>query len=102
MSAAPPRIERRTARLVDEERSSRENPGRRFARKRAALYPGVNGVSYQLVGNVVLPGDVRQAHVAALEEEREPLVVEAQELEAGGVQVVDVDLVLDGAEAHFV
>ena len=46
--------------------------------------------------------DVGQAEVAALEAEGEPLVVEAEQVQDRGLQVVDVDLVLDGAEAELV
>src|SRR5688500_5637099 len=45
---------------------------------------------------------VRQPEVAALEAEGEFGVVEAEEVEEGGVQVVDVDLVLGGVEAELV
>src|SRR5687768_13336421 len=46
--------------------------------------------------------DVRQAEVAALEAVGEALVVEAEEVEDGGLEVVDVVLVLDHAEAQLV
>src|SRR5439155_14284240 len=61
------------------------------------------GLSESIVGNettgeVVFAADVGEAHFAALEEVGELAVVEAEEGEDGGVGVVDVDLVLDGAE----
>ena len=46
--------------------------------------------------------DVGQAEVAALETVGEPGVVEAEEVEDRGVEVVDVDLVLDAGEAEVV
>jgi hypothetical protein len=62
MSAAPPRIDRRTASRakigiasIDEQRSFRDDPGRRFARKRAALYPGVNDVTAKHVTVIHAP-----------------------------------------------
>ena len=46
--------------------------------------------------------DVGEAEVAALELEGELLVVEAEQVQQGRVQVVDVGLVLDAVEAEFV
>ena len=46
--------------------------------------------------------DVGEAHVAGGEAEGEFLVVRAEQVEHGGVQVVDLDLVLDGEVAVFV
>ena len=43
-----------------------------------------------------------QPLVAAVAEEGQPLVVEAEQVQDRGVQVVDVDLVLDGVEAELV
>ena len=45
---------------------------------------------------------VGEAEVAALEAVGELGVVEAEQVQDGGVEVVDVDLVLDGVEAEFV
>ncbi len=45
---------------------------------------------------------VGQPHVAAAKAVREPLVVHAQEMKHGGVQVVNLDLVLDGMVAVVV
>ncbi len=45
---------------------------------------------------------VGQAEIAAAVAIRQPLVVEAHEVQNGGVQVVDVDAVLDGCDAEFV
>ena len=45
---------------------------------------------------------VGQPELAALVLERQPLVVEAQQVQHGGVQVVDVDAVLDDVEAEVV
>src|SRR4051794_4412457 len=47
-------------------------------------------------------GDIRQAEVSALRAVRELFVVDAAELEHGGVEVVDVDLVNLCAVAEFV
>src|SRR6186713_1291289 len=47
-------------------------------------------------------GDVGQPEVAAAVAEGEPRVVQAEEVQDGGVQVVDVDAVLDGLEAELV
>src|SRR5262249_15733761 len=49
-----------------------------------------------------LAGDVCQAKIAALELDREALMVDAQKVQQGGVQVVDVDGILDGVIAEFV
>ena len=49
-----------------------------------------------------MPGDVGQAEVAALEAVGEPRVVDAEEAEDRGVEVVDVDDVLHGRVAEFV
>ena len=46
--------------------------------------------------------DVGEAVVAALEAEGEFGVVEAEEVEDGGVEVVDVDFVFDGVKAELV
>ena len=46
--------------------------------------------------------DVGEAEVAALEAEGQLLVVEAEQVQDRGVEVVDVDAVFDGAEAEFV
>ena len=45
---------------------------------------------------------VGQAEIAALEAEREFGVVEAEEMQERGVQVVDVHPILDRVEAEFV
>jgi hypothetical protein len=45
---------------------------------------------------------VGQAEIAAVEAEGETLVIEAQEVQEGGVQVVDADLVGDGLVADVV
>ena len=45
---------------------------------------------------------VGQAEVAALEAEGELRVVEAEQVQDRGVQVVNVDAVLDGVEAEVV
>ena len=45
---------------------------------------------------------VGQAHVAAAEAVGQPLVVDAQQVQHRGVQVVDLDLVLDGVVAVLV
>ena len=50
----------------------------------------------------MVAADVGQPLVAALEEVRQLAVVEAEELEDRGVEVVDVHAVLDGAEAELV
>ena len=49
-----------------------------------------------------LAGDVGQAEVAALEAVGQPLVVDAEQVQDRGVQVVDVDGVLDGVVAEVV
>src|SRR5687767_4711808 len=49
-----------------------------------------------------VPVHVRQPEVAALEPMRESLVVEAEQVEDRGVEVVDVDGVFDGVEAEVV
>ena len=49
-----------------------------------------------------LPGDVGQAEVAALELVGQPGVVDPEEAEDRGVEVVDVDDVLDRRVAEFV
>src|SRR5262245_654022 len=49
-----------------------------------------------------LPVDVGEAEVAALRAEGELGVVDAEQMEDGGVQVVDVNAVLDGVEAEVV
>src|SRR5579884_4364314 len=49
-----------------------------------------------------LPMHVRQAEVAALEAVGQLRVIEAQQMQEGRVQVVDVDLVLDHVEAEVV
>ena len=47
-----------------------------------------------------IPGDVGQAEVAAGVAEGQPLVVQAEQVQERGVQVVDVDLVLDGVNSR--
>ena len=49
-----------------------------------------------------LPGHVGQPEVAALEAVGQPLVVDAEQVQHRGVQVVDVDDVLDGVVAELV
>ncbi len=46
--------------------------------------------------------DVGETVVAALEAVGEAFVIEAEEVHDGGLQVVDVDLVLHAAETHLV
>ena len=46
--------------------------------------------------------DVREAELAALEAEGEAFVVDAHQVHDGGLEVVDVDLVLHGVEAEFI
>jgi hypothetical protein len=46
--------------------------------------------------------DVGQPEIAALEAVGQPLVVEAQQVQDGGLQVVDVDLVPSDAETQLV
>ena len=46
--------------------------------------------------------DIGQAEIAALETVGEFRVIKAQQLQQGGVQVVDVDLVFGGVEAELV
>ena len=46
--------------------------------------------------------DVGEAEVSSLEAVGELFVVEAEEVEEGGVEVVDVDLAIDHSEAEFV
>jgi hypothetical protein len=45
---------------------------------------------------------VREAEVAALETERQPLVIEAEQVKDRGVQIVNVRAVLHRVEAEFV
>ncbi len=49
-----------------------------------------------------LAGDVGQAEVAPLEAVGEPRVVDAEQVEDRGVEVVDVDRVLDDVPAEVV
>ena len=49
-----------------------------------------------------LPVHIRQPEIAALEAVAEAGVIEAEQVQDGGVQVVDVDFVLGGVEAEFV
>src|SRR5438128_2650441 len=49
-----------------------------------------------------VPVDVRQSEISALVAEGQALVVDAAKLEHGGVEVVDVADVFDGAVAQFV
>ena len=56
----------------------------------------------QPLGQIVLPADIRQAAIAAFEQVDQLFVVEAQEREHRGVQIVDVHLVVHGAETHFI
>ena len=51
-------------------------------------------------GELVVAADVGQPHVAALEEVRQLFVVQAEELEDGRVDVVDVDAILDGGKPN--
>ena len=46
--------------------------------------------------------DVGEAEVAALEAEGEFLVIEAEEVEDGGLEIVDVDFIFHNGEAEFV
>ena len=50
----------------------------------------------------MLTADVGESLVSSLEQERKALVIEAEQAENGGVQVVDVDRVLSGAEPDVV
>ena len=45
---------------------------------------------------------VREAHITPAEAERQAFVIDAQEVEQGGVQVVDLDAILDHLVAPFV
>ena len=52
----------------------------------------------EAVDNVAV--DVGEAEVAAAVAVGEALVIEAEEVEHGGLQIVDVDAVLDGFETN--
>src|SRR4051794_40740404 len=73
---------------------------RRRPATRAQAGPGTGGSGEQ--GADDLARDVGQPVVAAAVSVRQALVVEAHEVEYGGVEVVDVDLVLDGVPAELV
>ncbi len=49
-----------------------------------------------------LPVDVGEAEVAALGTEGELLVVESEQMQEGGLQIVDMDFVVGDGEAEFV
>ena len=66
------------------------------------LFGGPSRVLTSFLGKFVVAADVGQPHVAALEQVGQLAVVQAEELEDRGVEVVDVHAVLDGAEAEFV
>ena len=59
-------------------------------------------LSQQSSGDIVVAAHVGQALLAALEQIRQLAVIQAEQLQDRGVQVVDVDAVLDGAEAELV
>ena len=61
---------------------------------------GPRGSRHHLLDHLAV--DVGQAEVAAGVAVGELLVVEAEQVQDRGVQVVDVDLVLDGGEAELV
>src|SRR5215469_1929208 len=56
----------------------------------------------EFFGDVVIPTHVGEAHLAAFEEERELAMVQAEKAQDGGVEVVDVEGVVDGTEADFI
>src|SRR6516165_11015654 len=56
----------------------------------------------QLVGELAFAANVGETLLPALEQEGQPFVVQAEQLQDSRVQVVDVDTILDGAEAEFV
>ena len=56
----------------------------------------------QLLGNIVFAADIGQAHVAAFEEKRQFLVIQAKQFQNRRVQIVDVDAVLHRAKTKFV
>ena len=60
--------------------------------------PDRNGSSQQIVHD--LAGDVGQAHVASAEAVGQALMVEAEQMQDGRVQIVDVNFVLDGVVAE--
>ena len=84
------------------------DPGRRrglaflVQRRNRSRFARANPVdsANQLLDDLAV--DVGQPEVAAGVAVGELLVVEAQQMEDRGVQVVDVDLVLDGLEAELV
>src|SRR5439155_23958086 len=45
---------------------------------------------------------VRQPEVAALEAEREPFVIEAEQVQNGRLEIVDVNAVFGGGEAELI
>ena len=59
-------------------------------------------LTYQRVDHAGFAGDVGEAHVDALVAVGEPAVVDAELLEHGGLQVIDVDGVADRLPADFV
>src|ERR1051325_10060402 len=61
---------------------------------------GFQSSCQQLVDD--LPLDVGQPKIAALKPEREFFVIEAEQVQDGRVEIVDVDAVFDGVEAEFV
>src|SRR3954470_12630350 len=66
--------------------------------------PLPKGEGESLGENVVndLTGNIGEAVVAALEEKREPFVVEAQEVHDRGLQVVNTDFVFHDPEAELI
>ena len=73
--------------------------GRRLKRKRVAKRYCFR---YAKICLTTLPCNVGQAVVAALEAEGQAFVVEAEQVQDRGLQVVDVDLVLGDREAELV
>src|SRR5262245_64905014 len=70
--------------------------------KRSLAFPDLVFIELAQYPSYHVPVHVRQPKVAAAVAIGEPQVVEAQEVQNGGVQVVDADAIFDGAVADLV
>ena len=66
------------------------------------VVPSDGPIPQARISGTTLSVHIGQPVVAALEAERQSFVVEAQQVHDRGLQIVDVDFVLDDAEAQFV
>ena len=56
----------------------------------------------QTVGNIIIAADIREPHLSAFEQERQPFVVQPEKFQDRRMQVIYVNAILGGAEPELI